>query len=185
MPSAFETGERRAIPAVLIYARANQDGRILMIHRNAGLAAGREAGDADFHSGKWNGLGGKQEADESPLEGARREFQEEAGLKLDERRFRVLGFLQFPNFKPQKREDWLVTVLTAELDEREAAAVARSSAEGDLHWKAPEEFARLNFWPGDRYFLPFVLERRPFSGTIWYRDGAVARHWVAAMGEGA
>src|SRR5947209_14723068 len=98
MPAnAFETGERKVIPAVLVYAQL--DGRTLMLRRDSGRPD-------DYHKGKWNGLGGKLDIDESPLEAAKRELLEESGLDLPESAFRALGVLQFPNFKAHKSEDW-------------------------------------------------------------------------------
>jgi 8-oxo-dGTP diphosphatase len=79
-----------------------------MIHRDSGRPG-------DYHAGKWNGLGGKLEPDESPIEGARRELREEAALVLPPEAFRALGVLQFPNFKAHKNEDWVVWVFVAEL----------------------------------------------------------------------
>ncbi|HUP56236.1 MAG TPA: NUDIX domain-containing protein, partial [Bdellovibrionota bacterium] len=113
MPNPFEAGTRKVIPAVLVYAF---DGlRVLLIHRVAPDRAD------DYHAGKWNGLGGKLELDESPLEGARRELREESGLDLPLDRFRALGTLQFPNFKAHKAEDWVVFVFRAEVRPDEAS----------------------------------------------------------------
>src|SRR5690242_15959893 len=83
----FEAGTRKAIPAVLVYIRRAD--QVLMIHRNA------PGGRADYHQGKWNGLGGKCELDESPQEAAQREVQEESGLQIDLSRFQPLGVIQF------------------------------------------------------------------------------------------
>src|ERR1051326_4445564 len=105
MTNSFESGARKAIPAVLVYVRRGSE--ILMIHRNT-------TGRADFHEGKWNGLGGKCEADESPLQAAKREVKEEAGLDLDLSSFHPMGVIQFPNFKPHKKEDWIVFLFSAE-----------------------------------------------------------------------
>jgi len=176
--NAFETGDRRMIPAVLVYVKST-DGMVLMIHRVDG--AGRvQVGDA--HSGKWNGLGGKLEPDESPLEGARRELREESGLELAEGAFRSLGTLLFPNFKAHRAEDWLVFLFTARLGMRaDEAPPLANCAEGQLHWVAAEELAKLNVWPGDRFFIPFVIDERPFLGTIWYRGAEVARHWIVPL----
>ena len=44
----------------------------------------RDARPDDDHFGKYNGLGGKLELDESVVEGARRELREEASVELDE-----------------------------------------------------------------------------------------------------
>ena len=51
-------------------ADAGPDGAALLVHRNAR--------PDDEHLGKWNGLGGKLEADEDVAAGLRRELREEA-----------------------------------------------------------------------------------------------------------
>ncbi|MBI4424287.1 MAG: 8-oxo-dGTP diphosphatase [Elusimicrobia bacterium] len=143
-----------------------------MLHRNAP----RE----DFHAGKWNGLGGKCEPDESPLEAAGRELAEESGLELAAEAFRPLGVLQFPAFKPAAAEDWLVFVFTVAVPPAQRRR-EMPCAEGTLHWIAREKLLELNLWPGDREFLPLVLEGKPFIGSFWYRDGALARRWLQAL----
>src|SRR5437867_1018658 len=123
MGNAYETGERKAIPAVLVYPRCGSE--LLMLHRNTR--------PEDFHAGKWNGLGGKCEPGESPLETARRELAEESGLDLAAEAFRPLGVLQFPNFKPAASEDWIVFVFTVEL-EASRRIEGGPRREGTLHW---------------------------------------------------
>ncbi len=168
--NAYESGTRKAIPAVLIYPHCGDE--ILMLHRNAPRQ--------DFHAGKWNGLGGKCEPDESPIEAARRELSEESGLDLPEDAFRPLGILQFPNFKPAKAEDWLVYVFLARVAQGERKE-RMPCPEGDLHWIKRDKLLELNLWAGDKHFLPLVLEGRPFVGTIWYEDGQPARHWIQPL----
>lgn len=175
--NAFESGARKSIPAVLIYARS-PDGRMLMIHRNAADRPG------DYHAGKWNGLGGKCEADESPRETACREFAEESGLSLSEERFRALGTLTFPNFKAHKVEDWIVFVFAVDVSAAEVSHILSRSIEGELHWVPAGDLLALNLWPGDRHFIPFVARGEPFMGTIWYEGPTVKRHWIQALGRG-
>lgn len=159
----FESGARRVIPAVLVYVTCGDE--VLMIQRG-----GRPD---DFHSGKWNGLGGKLELDESPLQAAVRETREESGLELRPEEFRARGAILFPNFKPQKSEDWAVSLFAAELARKPARLAAGD--EGGLHWVARARILELPLWPGDREFLPRVLAGGTVFGTIWYRDGQVAR----------
>jgi 8-oxo-dGTP diphosphatase len=142
----------------------------------------RSAREGDIHSGRWNGLGGKLEADESPRAAASRECAEEAGLILPEDRYRILGFLQFPNFKAHKNEDWLCWVLEAEVSESEKQQIWKSGPEGTLHWIRVGDVAQLNLWPGDRHFLPWVFNRKPFSGTFWYEAGEVVRSEIYPLG---
>lgn len=171
MPTnVFETGSRKVIPAVLVYIEREDD--VLMLYRNAK--------PGDYHAGKYNGLGGKLEADESPREAAAREVLEEAGIALDPSAFRSLGFLQFPNFKAHKSEDWIVFVLMARVT---ASVEAWSSGpEGDLKWVPKRDLLKLNVWEGDRYFLNYVAQGRPFAGTIWYNDQVVAKHSIEVLG---
>jgi 8-oxo-dGTP diphosphatase len=145
-----------------------------MIHRHSGSQA--RAGDV--HAGKWNGLGGKAELDESPLDTARREFHEEAGLDLDASRFRALGTLTFPNFKAAKTEDWMVFVFTVPLEAEEVSRIGRGNDEGELHWIKDDEVPALNLWPGDRHFISHILSATPFIGTIWYDGSEVKKHWI-------
>ena len=170
--NAFESGERRVIPAVLVYLRCG--GEVLMLHR-----ASRPG---DIHSGKWNGLGGKLEADESPRAACAREVMEEAGIRLPEDRYCSLGVLQFPNFKAHKKEDWVCWVFDIEVSDQEKAQIWKQGEEGTLHWVGVDQVMSLNLWPGDRQFLPRVLARNPFCGTFWYEAGEVVRSELYSWG---
>jgi 8-oxo-dGTP diphosphatase len=158
MSNEFEAGTRKLIPAVLIYAFDGDE--VLLIHRS------NRPGDP--HSGKWNGLGGKMEGGESPLQAARREFQEESGIEVEENAFHLAGTLFFPGFRDDKGEDWVAWVYY--VDGTKNWKIINPS-EGRLHWKKASEISELPFWDGDREFLPYVLKRQNFSGTIWYRAG--------------
>ena len=175
--NAFETGVRKVIPAVLVYIKA--DGCVLMIHRNARGAA------ADYHADKWNGLGGKCEPDESPLEAAVREIREEAGIELAREKFRALGVLQFPNFKAHKSEDWIATVFVVHAPEARARICEGYSSpenpEGTLHWVPERDLLSLNLWAGDREFIPLVQAEKPFIGTVWYQGEKVLRSWMQEL----
>lgn len=166
MPNAFEAGTRKAIPAVLVYARHGDE--VLMVHRNAPDRPG------DYHAGKWNGLGGKLELDESPLEAARRELREESGLDVSESAFRSLGVLTFPNFKAHKSEDWICFVYECRVSDFQRSQPV-SGPEGELHWVRASELGGLNLWAGDRQFIGHVAAGRPFVGTIWYQGESVLR----------
>lgn len=172
--NVFELAQRKVIPAVLIYVR--QQGKILMIHRDSQRPG-------DYHSGRWNGLGGKLEVDESPLEAAVRELAEESGLKLPPTKFKSLGVVQFPNFKPKKSEDWMVFIFTAELSSVEEQNCQTECDEGSLHWIPVQEVSALNLWPGDKYFIPFVLNDQPFVGTLWYGadEPSVKKVWISPL----
>lgn len=84
------------ILATLGYVLSPDRRRVLLVHRNA------RADDA--HLGKYNGLGGKLEADEDIVAGMRREIREEADLECTELSLR--GTISWPGFG-KHGEDWL------------------------------------------------------------------------------
>lgn len=174
--NAFESGLRKVIPSTLIYVF--HQGKVLMIHRSS-----KDILRSDVHEGKWNGLGGKCEKDESPLMAAQRELHEESGLELPLSYFKSAGVIQFPDFKPQKSEDWMVFLFRVDLDDSSNAEVLRENGEGSLHWIKTSDILNLNLWPGDSLFLPDVLKGRSVIGTIWYEKGQVKDSWIQLLVE--
>jgi len=140
------------ILATLCYVKHN--GRTLMVHRNKK--------PNDIHAGRWNGLGGKFEAGETPEMCIKREVQEEAGLHIQNPHLH--GLLTFPNFKGN---DWYVFVFTAyEFD----GDLLESSPEGGLEWIDDDKLTGLNLWESDHIFLPWIEARKFFSARFEY-DG--------------
>jgi 8-oxo-dGTP diphosphatase len=136
------------------------DGRdVLMIHRNAR--------PEDQHLGKYNGLGGKIEADEDIVACMRRELREEAGIECDELFLR--GTISWPGFGKQG-EDWLGFVF---LITRFSGTPHVANPEGSLEWLPVARILDLPLWDGDREFLPLVFDDDPrsFHGVMPYRDG--------------
>lgn len=148
------------ILATLCYVK--QNGRTLMVFR--------DKKPNDIHEGKWNGLGGKFEAGETPEECVRREVREEAGLIIQNPRLH--GLLMFPKFKGN---DWYVFVFTAT---EFSGELSESSPEGRLEWIEDEEFAGLNLWESDRIFLPWLKEKKFFSARFEYEGDAMREYSV-------
>ncbi|MCK8061645.1 MULTISPECIES: 8-oxo-dGTP diphosphatase [unclassified Fusibacter] len=141
------------IVASLIYLR--RDSKTLMLHRN-------KRGD-DYHLGKYNGIGGKLEAGESPEDCALREIKEETGLIANEVKYR--GHIAFPVF--DGNEDWLCFIY--ECYDFEGDLVEGS--EGSLHWIEDESLLDLPLWEGDPIFLNVIYHSSDlFSGKFTYED---------------
>jgi 8-oxo-dGTP diphosphatase len=138
------------ILATLCYIK--HDGNTLMVYRNKK--------PNDMHQGKWNGLGGKFEAGESPEECVVREVWEEAGLKI--RNPKLHGLLMFPNFK---EDDWYVFVFSA--SEFEGKLI--DSPEGKLEWIPDEKLTSLNLWESDQIFFPWLEKDKFFSAKFIYQ----------------
>ena len=137
------------ILATLCYVRRN--GYTLMVYRNKKVN--------DIHEGKWNGLGGKFEAGESPEECVIREVHEESGLSIHQPK--LCGLLMFPSFKGN---DWYVFVFTA----TEFSGDLIDSPEGQLQWIKDDELTGLNLWESDHIFFPWLQKEVFFSAKFAY-----------------
>ena len=138
------------ILATLCYVKHN--GRTLMVYRNKK--------PNDIHAGKWNGLGGKFEAGETPEECVLREIREESGLSIQNPK--LCGLLMFPRFMGN---DWYVFVFTATEFSGELLA---ASPEGRLEWVDSHKLTELNLWESDHIFLPWIEAGKFFSAKFDY-----------------
>ncbi len=146
--------------ATLCYVR--QAGMTLMIHRIKK--------ENDMHQGKWNGLGGKLEAGETPEECAIREIKEESGLTVQHLVFK--GMITFPGFAFE--EDWYTFVFV--IDAFTGQLI--DSPEGFLEWIDDTKLFDLNLWEGDKIFLKWLDQPGFFSAKFVYKDSRLIDHDV-------
>lgn len=137
---------------------------VLLIHRNARKN--------DQHLGKYNGLGGKLEANEDVVAGFRRELFEESGLIAEKLQLR--GTVSWPGFGI-RGENWLGFIFRVDEFSGELKSV---NPEGELDWYPISQLSQLPMWEGDRYWLPLVFDKDPriFHGIMPYQDGK-PRSW--------
>ena len=122
--------------------------RYLMLHRIKK--------EHDASHGKWIGVGGKCEADESPDECMLREVKEETGLTVT--RWRYRGIVTFIS---DTWENEYMHLFTA--DRWEGEPDMTIDDEGELAWIEKSNLMGLNLWEGDRIFLRLLLdEQQPF-----------------------
>ena len=113
---------------------------VLMLHRTAK--------QNDENEGKWIGVGGKMEANESPDDCLLREVREETGLRLT--RWRYRGILTFVS------------------DRWEGEYMHQFTADG-FEGGLPQ-------WEGDRIFLSLLEQNAPFfSLKLCYEGDRLAR----------
>lgn len=139
------------LETTLCYIFKNNE--ILMLYRNKK--------ENDVHEGKWNGLGGKLEQGETPLQCVLREVYEESGLRLINTT--LIGACYYPNFN--NSEELMYVYLSDEFEGQ-----ISECNEGDLYWKAKDEIMALNLWESDRFFLPYVLNKQYFIGQFQYDE---------------
>ncbi len=131
-----------------------RDGQVLMLHR--------VKKQQDENAGKWIGIGGHLEADESPEECVLREIREETGLAVTGLRLRGILTFILPAWGNE------LTFLYTARTESEALP---ECAEGVLEWVPLEKVDALPLWEGDRVFLPLLRTRQDcFSLKLIY-DG--------------
>lgn len=122
-----------------------QDGSYLMLLRNKKKT--------DVNKGKWIGVGGKFEPDETPEDCLLREVKEETGLTLTSWRFR--GIVTFIS---DVWETEYMHLFTADGFEGSIS----SCDEGELRWIPIDQIFDLNLWEGDKTFLKLLMEDAPF-----------------------
>jgi 8-oxo-dGTP diphosphatase len=148
--------------ATLCYVIDGENNATLMLHRIKK--------ENDVHEGKWNGLGGKFEENETPEECVIREVKEESGLII--KAPKLHGFITFPLF--DGKDDWYVFVFTAV----EFSGNLIDSDEGKLEWIPNEKVVGLNLWDGDAIFLNWLKNDRFFSAKFVYNNGKLSNYSV-------
>ncbi len=107
----------------------------------------------DVNEGKWLGVGGKFEKDESPEECAKREILEETGLIPKSLSFR--GIVTFVNDVCDTEYMHLFTC-------SDYLGEIKECDEGELLFVPKNEILSLNIWEGDKIFLRLLNENVPF-----------------------
>ncbi len=147
------------IVATLCYV-LDAERRVLLVHRVA------KPTDAQY--GKYNGIGGKIEAGEDVVSGARREIREETGLT--DVALRLRGTIAWPGFG-KNGEDWLGFVFLGHAPE--GVTVPDRNDEGELAFHDVSELPDLPMNPSDRHWLEYVFSPldKQFHGVFPYQDG--------------
>ncbi len=138
------------------HAYIRKDNKTLLLLRNKK--------EKDVHEGKYIGVGGKFEENETPDECVDREILEETGLRVVSKKLR--GKIFFPEFDGEND----ILMYTYTVDEFEGEIMECN--EGSLEWIDDSNMFDLPMWEGDPIFLKWIYEDRGyFEATFRYVDG--------------
>lgn len=154
-----ETKKQRSPLTTLCYIE--KDDSYLMLHRIKKKQ--------DVNEGKWIGVGGHFEENESPEECLLREVREETGLTLTAYRFRGLV-----TFMSDKWQTEYMCLYTADGFEGELA----ECDEGVLTWVPKKDLNKLNLWQGDLIFFRLLEEDSGFFSLKLRYEGNTLREAV-------
>ena len=134
--------------------------KILLLFRNKK--------EIDINKGKWIGVGGHIESDETPIDAVVREVKEETNYDLVD--FNKKAIIIF-NFGQE------IEVMHLFVATKFKGKMASECNEGELAWKNLSDLDNLPMWDGDRVFLPRVLNNSPFfEMVLFYKDDVLLKY---------
>ena len=101
----------------------------------------------DENAGKWIGVGGHLEENESPTAAMKREIFEETGLTVGKYHYIGQADFLYGNRKSERMYLYTVTSFAGEVGE---------CNEGELAWIPKKDFLSLPMWEGDLLFIPYL-----------------------------
>ena len=122
-----------------------KDNKYLMLHR--------VKKENDINEGKWIGVGGRFEKDESPEECLIREIKEETGLTLTS--YKLRGIVTYISTK------WETEYMYVFIADKFVGELIKCN-EGNLEWIDKNEVLNLKTWEGDKIFLEKLLNDNKF-----------------------
>ncbi|MEM7826599.1 MAG: 8-oxo-dGTP diphosphatase [Candidatus Aenigmatarchaeota archaeon] len=111
--------------------------------------------------GKWNGLGGKIERGESPIDNVLREVNEEAGIKIKDPKMH--GSIIF--YQGSYENIFGIVYL---FSARDFEGEVKQGEEGELRWFSIDSIPYHEMWPDDAIWLPYVLEGKRFNAEFLF-----------------
>ena len=106
----------------------------------------------DMNEGKWMGVGGHIENNETPKEAAIREIKEETGLVVEQLNY--VGVVEFVN------DDYSEVMHLFTVDAFKGELIECN--EGTLKWVPIKDIYNYPMWEGDKAFLPLIAKPSPF-----------------------
>jgi ADP-ribose pyrophosphatase YjhB (NUDIX family) len=140
---------------------------IVYLLKNSQVALGRKK--TGHGIGKWNGYGGKIEANETPEEAAARELFEESGVTIEQKDLVKVAEI---DYKEDKGE-WMVYVFTASKFDGNP----QESEEMQPKWFNLDKIPYKEMWENDKLWLEKVFNNEKFKAIFWHdNDGNILKY---------
>ena len=127
-----------------VLAYIEQNNQYLLLFRNKK--------EIDVNKGKWIGVGGHIEKDETPEDALIREIKEETNLDVLSYFKKGIVYFVYKNIT-EKMHLYVVDKCSGELGECD---------EGELKFIKIKDLLSLNMWDGDKFFLDLMLKKEPY-----------------------
>lgn len=119
-----------------------------------------------FGADRWNGYGGKTQEGESVEDALKREFFEEAGIKIT--KFEKQGIIEFHNDREDSSKNKDVVVHIYRIISYDGNPV--ETEEMKPRWFKLNKIPYKSMWPDDIYWLPLFINNKKFKGEFWFED---------------
>ncbi|KAJ5066840.1 78-dihydro-8-oxoguanine triphosphatase [Anaeramoeba ignava] len=115
-----------------------------------------------FGKNKYNGFGGKKEGNETIEETAKREFEEESGLKLS--KMKRVGTIEFIY---ENKEEWdnKCAIFVSDFDNQEIKGSIQETEECNPIWFQVRDIPYSQMWEDDSIWLPLLIQ----GNDVFYR----------------
>ena len=121
-----------------------------------------------FGKGRWNGVGGKLNEDESIQDASVREAEEEISVKIDSKNLEPVAVLDFAfEHKPDYDQQVHVFFVTT------WGGKPKESEEMKPEWFSESEVPFADMWPDDIFWLPQVLEGAGIRASFTFGENDV------------
>lgn len=119
-----------------------------------------------FGAGRWNGVGGKVEGNESIIDAAKREEKEEIGVDI--KYLKKIGEL---SFYFSHNPEWNQKVSIFFSDDWRGEPI--ESEEMRPQWFEVESIPFSEMWPDDKFWLPKVVDGNLIKGSFTFGENDV------------
>jgi 8-oxo-dGTP diphosphatase/2-hydroxy-dATP diphosphatase len=136
---------------------------LCIIHQHPKILLGMKK--RGFGAGRWNGFGGKVAGEETIEQAAKREIEEEAGIKVEN--LDKVGVIEF-EFKGNPE---ILQVHVFKSDN--FLGQPTESEEMKPQWFHVDEIPFKEMWPDDEHWMPLFLRGKKFRGKFLFGESDV------------